>query len=138
MRNAGPPRDTAAILRAGAHVTAPAGRCLITLGEYGSLLVCPDDGLVHHQSAPAIKPGSVTVRAGDVLAGCLLAARLAGANWEAALQEATARTASYLRSRGFARARPYAPLLSPPAEIEKGNSISGDEKLRFLAALDCR
>jgi sugar/nucleoside kinase (ribokinase family) len=106
----------------------PEGRAVLTLGAAGALLVSAEQrhaGHVHHQPAPPMGAGSPTVGAGDVLFGCLLAARLAGAGWADALWTATARTAAYLATPHTAT-RPYLSLLSP-RQTPKGRRLTHGE-----------
>lgn len=134
-RNGTPPLSLTAILKAAAEITTQDGRCLITLGKYGALLVSLDKHSIYYQPAPLIIVGSTTLGAGDIFAGCLLAARLVGSSWDFALRDATARTTGYLRSRGAYTTRPYQLLLSDSVETPLGK-VCDDESLRFLAAAD--
>ena len=135
-RNGAPPLSVSEVLKAAGETTTENGGCLVTLGKHGSLLVSPGKSLVYHQPASAITLGSTTLGAGDVLAGCILAARLAGASWELALRDSTARTASYLRGRVPHVARPYQLLLSGSVETPVGKACVDDQSLGFLASID--
>uniref|UniRef100_A0AAU2K400 Carbohydrate kinase family protein n=1 Tax=Streptomyces sp. NBC_00049 TaxID=2903617 RepID=A0AAU2K400_9ACTN len=86
----------AEIVAAARQLPAPGGRCLVTLGEAGSLLVPADGSEVVEQPAASLAGEVITVGAGDVLFGCLLAGRLAGLDWAPALKEATGLTARFL------------------------------------------
>ncbi|MFF1465145.1 carbohydrate kinase family protein [Streptomyces sp. NPDC058330] len=85
--------DVIAVAR---RLPAPGGRCLVTLGERGSLLIRADGADAVHQPPVPLADAVITVGAGDVLFGCLLAGRLAGLGWEASLKEATELTSLFL------------------------------------------
>lgn len=93
------------------RLPGPGGHCLVTLGEAGSLLVPADGGEPVHQPAASAGEEVLTVGAGDVLFGCLLAGRLAGLDWAPALKEATALTSRFLAVTDDAP-HPYAALRS--------------------------
>jgi sugar/nucleoside kinase (ribokinase family) len=88
------------------------GRALLTLGASGALLVSEEALGADYQAAPPLSSDTAAVGAGDVMFGCLLAARLGGFQWTSALTDATARTVGYLRGPSEAT-RPYLTLLSP-------------------------
>ncbi|WP_229400836.1 carbohydrate kinase family protein [Micromonospora okii] len=85
------------IVAAARELAAPGGRCLVTLGAEGALLVRADDAEVTFQPAPPIEHPPLAVGAGDVLFGCLLAARLDGVDWATALERASILTGTFLR-----------------------------------------
>ncbi|MFD9356346.1 carbohydrate kinase family protein [Streptomyces sp. NPDC060031] len=88
------------LVAAARQLPAPGGRCLVTLGEEGSLLVPADGSEVVCQPASSLTDEVITVGAGDVLFGCLLAGRLAGLDWAPALKEATGLTSRFLGGAG--------------------------------------
>jgi sugar/nucleoside kinase (ribokinase family) len=94
--------DRADIVDAARDLTVPGGRCLVTLGAEGALLVPHGHAEVLFQPAPPIGNPSVAVGAGDVLFACLLAARLDGADWATALHRASTLTGHFLRGVGSA------------------------------------
>lgn len=99
--------DHQAIVAAGRKLVAEGGRCLVTLGQRGSLLIPADGTEPIRQAAIAVNGGSViSVGAGDVLFACLLTGHLAGLDWRSALAEATALTSGFLAADGF-RSSPY-------------------------------
>jgi sugar/nucleoside kinase (ribokinase family) len=104
----GPLTDRAAVVAAARRLAAPAGRCLVTLGAAGALLVSADEDRVLFEPAPSVDGLPVAVGAGDVMFGCLLAARLAGLDWARALREASTLTGVFLR--GGESGSPYLPL----------------------------
>jgi len=106
-----------AVLEAVQQIVRPDGRCLVTMGQDGALLVDAASRTVYHQPAVKIEPDAMSVGAGDVLYGCLLAEHLAGVDWVPALRRATERTARYLARRGSRNGRPYLSLLSEDLEI---------------------
>ncbi len=99
------------LVKAARRLPAPGGHCLVTLGELGSLLVPADGSEVVVQPAVAGPGEVVTVGAGDVLFGCLLAGRLAGLEWAPALKQASELTTGFLAAGGDG-ASPY-DVLSP-------------------------
>ncbi|MFL6163788.1 MAG: PfkB family carbohydrate kinase [Jatrophihabitantaceae bacterium] len=101
-----PLAEPAEICRAARRIAAPNGRCLVTQGADGAMLVPARDEQLLIQPAPRIRRREVIVGAGDVLIGCLLASRLAGTNWPAALREASELTGAYLEATGDAD-QPY-------------------------------
>jgi sugar/nucleoside kinase (ribokinase family) len=92
------------------------GRALLTLGSSGALLVSEETEGADYQPAPVLKRDTAAVGAGDVMFGCLLAARLAGVGWVEALRQATAQTAAYLDT-DVSSHRPYHALLTPTADV---------------------
>lgn len=100
------------VLEAVQEIVHPAGRCLVTMGTDGAMLVDVATRTVYHQPAVDIEQGIMSVGAGDVLYGSLLAEYLAGADWAPAVRRATERTARYLTGRGALTGRPYLSLLS--------------------------
>ncbi|GAB3951088.1 carbohydrate kinase family protein [Streptomyces sparsus] len=94
------------IVAAARRLPAPGGHCLVTLGESGSLLVPADGSEVVAQAAVADAGEVVTVGAGDVLFGCLLAGRLTGQDWAPALKLASELTIAFLAQDGDG-ASPY-------------------------------
>jgi len=113
-----PPTGRADIAGVARELVAPGGRCLVTLGSEGALLVAAGDEMLF-QPAPAIDNPSLTVGAGDVMLGCLLAARLTGAGWAAALAQASAFTGVFLRGLASAR-NPYHVLRGPVPQAAAG------------------
>jgi ribokinase len=109
------PADAVASAR---RLVEPMGRCLLTMGAKGALLVASDEADVERQAPPMLND-TVAVGAGDVLFACLLRARLAGVGWREALREATGRTAAFLGGGGHPR-HPYLRLHNvmrvPPSE----------------------
>lgn len=102
-----PLRERQDIVAAARRLAAPGGRCLVTLGEEGALLVAEEDGSVIFQPAVSVGEVPVTVGAGDVLFGSLLAHRLAGLDWPAALREATELTGRFLGAAAAGEDVPY-------------------------------
>lgn len=100
------------IAAAARRLPDPGGHCLVTLGGDGSLLVPADGSEPVHQPAVTLAGEVITVGAGDVLFGCLLAGRLAGLDWIQALAEATALTSRFLGAPEDAP-HPYAVLAHP-------------------------
>lgn len=101
--------------RAARALAGPLGRCLVTLGAGGVLLVPGDpDRPVVFEPADPVAGHVVTVGAGDVLFACLLGARLASRDWRSALARATALTAAYLRELQVGD-QPYRALRPPAA-----------------------
>jgi sugar/nucleoside kinase (ribokinase family) len=99
--------DHHAITAAGRKLVVEGGRCLVTLGQGGSLLVCADGTETIRQAAIAVNGGGlISVGAGDVLFACLLTGRLAGLGWRSALAEATALTSGFLAADGL-HSSPY-------------------------------
>lgn len=88
--------DRTDIVEAARDLAAPGGRCLVTLGAEGALLIPPGNAEALFQPAPPIENSSLAVGAGDVMFGCLLAARLDGAGWAAALRQASEFTTAFL------------------------------------------
>lgn len=97
-----PLTDRGDIVDAARDLAAPGGRCLVTLGAEGAILTPAGDGEVLFQPAPPIESPSLAVGAGDVLFGCLLAARLDGADWATALRQASTLTGAFLRGAACA------------------------------------
>ena len=125
--------DRSNILRTASGIVAGTGQCLITLGRNGSLLVDIAREEIHYQPSPAIMLGWSSLAAGDVLFGCLLAARLAGETWRGAIYEATARTAHFLSRRTVSSELPYLYLTQGAIEPLPGRTCGDDEILRILA-----
>jgi ribokinase len=111
-------------------------RALVTLGAAGSLLVTGGETAILYQPTARLPEGISSVGAGDVMFGSLLAARLGGDDWSAALAIATARTASYLGASPKDK-RPYR-LLRTPRDVPSGWSFSSDDSTneRIQAAFD--
>jgi sugar/nucleoside kinase (ribokinase family) len=105
-----PLKERKDIVSAARRLAAPGGRCLVTLGEEGALLVAEEDGSVIFQPAVVVSDVPVTVGAGDVLFGCLLALRLAGLDWPAALRDATELTGEFLGAVAAGEDLPYRAL----------------------------
>jgi sugar/nucleoside kinase (ribokinase family) len=84
----------------------PAGRCLVTMGTAGALLVADDGQPELFQPAPTLDETAVTVGAGDIMFGCLLSGKLRGLAWPDAMADAIHRVHRYLRSSA-ADGRPY-------------------------------
>lgn len=96
---AGRPLSTRQDLCAAARrLVHPAGRCLVTLGTAGALLVAGDEQPELFQPAPALDATAVTVGAGDIMFGCLLSGKLRGLTWPDAMADAIYRTHRYLRA----------------------------------------
>ncbi|MFE2141234.1 PfkB family carbohydrate kinase [Streptomyces sp. NPDC059456] len=107
-----PPRTREELVAAARRLPAPGGHCLVTLGADGALLVPADGSAPVHQPAVSLAGEVITVGAGDVLFGCLLAGRLAGLDWAPALAEATVLTSRFLGAPEDA-AHPYEVLADP-------------------------
>lgn len=115
-RRNGSASSQAEIIEAVQEIVHPEGRCLVTMGTHGALLVDAASRTAYHQPAMQIEPNVTSVGAGDVLYGCILADRLAGVSWVPALRRATERTARYLARRGPQNGRPYLSLLAAESE----------------------
>jgi sugar/nucleoside kinase (ribokinase family) len=100
--------ERAAVVEAARRLAAPDGRCLVTLGAAGALLVSADAGQEWFEPAPSVEGLPVAVGAGDVMFGCLLAARLDGLDWARALAQASTLTGVFLS--GGESGTPYLPL----------------------------
>ncbi|GAA4873870.1 PfkB family carbohydrate kinase [Kitasatospora terrestris] len=97
--------DHDAVATAARKLVAPGGHTLVTLGEQGALLVPEDGSTPLHQPAHPVPGRPLTVGAGDILFACLLSARLLRTPWDQALPRATALTAAYLGTPGYAALR---------------------------------
>jgi len=103
------------LIEAALRIAAPDGRCLVTLGAEGALLVSAGDGRLLTQPAARIHEPELVVGAGDVFVGCLLGARLAGQGWPGALHGAAQLTGGYLAAAGHDEL-PYRRLRPAPIE----------------------
>jgi sugar/nucleoside kinase (ribokinase family) len=132
-RTGAAPSSPADVLEAVQEIVRPGGRCLVTMGADGALLIDVESRTVHHQPAIKVHNNAISVGAGDVLYGCLLADRLTGVDWVPAIRRATERTSRYLARRGPHTERPYLSLLggesSEIVQAPVGRVCSLDENL---------